>query len=142
MRKEEALLLYDILKGYKLNVGKIIKKSTLNYYSSKYKGLIPHPSTITRLCILGGVKRTWEKEERCSRTYPLTLIGITRPPVSKGKEKVQEIEEKDINERENEQAIVVSSMKEREEKKMSMSPIWNLSPDAREYHQEPAGSSR
>ena len=71
VRKEEALLLYAILKGYKLNVGKIIEKSILDYYSSKYRGLIPHPATITKLCILGGVKGTLEEEERCPRTSPL-----------------------------------------------------------------------
>ena len=111
--KEEALLLYAILKGYKMNVGKIIETSILNYYRSNYTGLMPHPATITRLCILGEVKGTWDEEERCSKTSLLTLTRITIPPVNKGKEKVQEIEEKDRNERENEQAIVVSSMKER-----------------------------
>ena len=142
VRKEEAILLYAILKGYKLNVGKIIEKSILNYYNNNYRGLIPHLTTITRLCILGGVKGIWEEEERCPRTSPLTLNGITRPPISKGREMVQEIEEKDRNERENEQAIMVSSVKEREERQRSMNPIWNLSPNAREYHQEPARSSR
>ena len=58
MRKEEALVMYAILKGYKLNVGKTNEKSILNYYSSKYRGLIPHPATITRLCIIGEVKGT------------------------------------------------------------------------------------
>ena len=58
VRKKEAVLLYDILKGYKMNVGKIIEKSIVNYYYSNYRGLIPHPSTITRLCILEGVKGT------------------------------------------------------------------------------------
>ena len=88
MRKDKALLLYAILKGYKLNLRKIIEKSILNYYNNKYRGLIPHPATITRLCKLGGVKGTWEEEERCPKTSPLTLIGITKPPVSKGKDKV------------------------------------------------------
>ena len=37
---------------------------------------------------------------------------------------------------------MVSSMKEREERQMSLSPIWNPSPDVRDYNQEPAGSSR
>ena len=53
MRKEEPVLLYAILKGYKMTVGKIMEKSILNYFNSKYRGLIPHPVTITRLCILG-----------------------------------------------------------------------------------------
>ena len=30
---------------------------------------------------------------------------------------------------------MVSSIKEREKKKKILSPIWNLSPDVREYHQ-------
>ena len=34
--QEEAILLYALLKGYKINVGKIIENSILNYYQSKY----------------------------------------------------------------------------------------------------------
>ena len=51
MRREEAILLYALLKGYKINVGKIIEKSILDYSESKYRGMIPHPDTITGLCI-------------------------------------------------------------------------------------------
>ena len=32
IRQEEAILLYTLLKGYKINVGKIIENSILNYY--------------------------------------------------------------------------------------------------------------
>ena len=56
-RKEEALLMYAILNGYKLNVGKIIEKSILKYYNSNYRGLVPHLDIITRICILRGVRR-------------------------------------------------------------------------------------
>ena len=56
MRREEAILLYALLKGYKINEGKIIEKSILDYSESKYKRMIPHPDTITRLCIRGGVE--------------------------------------------------------------------------------------
>ena len=80
IRKEEAVLLYAIMKGYKMNVGKIMERSILNYYGSNYKGLIPHPTTITRLCILGRVEGKWEEEERCPKTSPLTLTGLTKPP--------------------------------------------------------------
>ena len=66
-------------------MGNIIETSILNYYHNNYRGLIPHPAIITKLCILGGVKGTKEEEERCPRTSPLTLTGITRPPVDKGK---------------------------------------------------------
>ena len=55
VRKHEAILLYALLKGYKINVGKIIENSIVSYDKRKYKGLIPYPATITRLCILGGV---------------------------------------------------------------------------------------
>ena len=73
----------------------------------------------------------------------MTITSITKPPIDKGKKKMQEIEEeKDKDGREIEQAIVVSSVKEREEKQRSLSPIWNLSPNAREYRQDPVGSSR
>ena len=46
VRKNEAILLYALLKGYKINVGKIIENSIISYYRSNYKGLIPHPTTI------------------------------------------------------------------------------------------------
>ena len=87
----------------------------MNYYRSNYKGLIPHPATITKLCIQGGVKGTWEEEERCPRTSPLTLTSITKPPDNKGKKLMKEIEE-DRGGRVNEQTIVVSSIKKRDER--------------------------
>ena len=114
VRKNEAILLYEILKGYKLNVGNIIEHSFLNYFRSNYRGLLPHPALITRLCILGGVEGDWEAEETCPKTSPLTLTGITKPQTKKGKKKVKKIEEEQRDNRENEQAIVVSSIKERE----------------------------
>ena len=63
VREKEAVLLYVILKGYKFCVGKIIEKEILSYYKGGYKGLVPHPALITRLCIKGGVEGDWEKEE-------------------------------------------------------------------------------
>ena len=56
VRREEAILLYALLKGYKINMGKIIEKSILGYSESKCRGLIPYPATITRLYIQGGVE--------------------------------------------------------------------------------------
>ena len=56
IKEKEAVLLYAILKGYKFSVGKIIENSILSYYRGEYKGPIPHPALITRLCILGGVE--------------------------------------------------------------------------------------
>ena len=71
VRKNEAILMYALLKGYKINVGKIIENSIMSYYRSKYRGLISHPATITKLCILGGVNGDWENEESSpSRLLP------------------------------------------------------------------------
>ena len=47
VREKEVVLLYAILKRY--SVGKIIENSILSYYRGGYKGLIPHPSLISRL---------------------------------------------------------------------------------------------
>ena len=94
---KEVVLLYAILKGYKFSVGKIIEKSILSYYRGGYKGLIPHPTLISRLCILGGVQGEWEEEENCPKTSPLTLTAITKGPKNKGRgrqvEAVREEEE-------------------------------------------------
>ena len=93
VRREEAILLYALLKGYKINVGKIIEKSILGYYESNYKGLITHPTTIARLCIKGGVEEEWGTEETYPRASPLTLIGVTKGPKNRGKGKEKEVEE-------------------------------------------------
>ena len=54
-RRDEVILIYALLKGYKINVGKIIEKSIFSYSINKCRGLIPHPAIITSLCLLGGV---------------------------------------------------------------------------------------
>ena len=94
MRREEAILLYTLLKGYKINVEKIIEKSILGYAESKCRGMIPHPATITRLCIQGGVDEEWGTEDTYPRASPLTLTSITKGPksIGKGKKKEKEVE--------------------------------------------------
>ena len=76
--EKEVVLLYAILKGYKFSVGKIIENSILSYYRGGYKGLIPHPTLISRLCILGVVQEDWEEEENCPKTSSLTLTRISK----------------------------------------------------------------
>ena len=93
VRKSEAILLYALLKRYKINVGKIIENSILSYYKRKYRGLIPHLATISKLCLLEGVDGDWENEETCSKASPLTLTEVTKGPKNRGKEKEMEIEE-------------------------------------------------
>ena len=101
VRKNEEILLYVVLKGYRINVGTIIKNSIMSYYRSRYKGLIPYPTTITRLCLLGGVDGDWEKEETCPKASPLTLTRVTKGPKNRGKEKEMETEEEEAGERDN-----------------------------------------
>ena len=52
-------------KGYKFDVGKIIESSIRCYHKNVKRGIIPHPSTITILCILADVKGKWAEEETC-----------------------------------------------------------------------------
>ena len=103
IREKEAILLYAILKGYKFSVGKIIENSILSYFRSSYRGLVPHPTLITRLCILGGVEGDWEEKETCPRASPLTLTSITKGPKNRSKEKEVETKEEEGDDRENEQ---------------------------------------
>ena len=98
MRRKKAILFYASLKGYKINVGKIIKKSILGYSERICRGMIPHPATITRLCIQGGVEEEWGIEETYPKASPLTLLGITKGPKNRGKGKEKEIEVEEVNE--------------------------------------------
>ena len=56
VKEQEAMILYALLKGYKINIGSLIENSIKGYHASNQRGLIPHPATITRLCIVAGVK--------------------------------------------------------------------------------------
>ena len=80
VREQEAIILYAILKGYKLTAGAIIENSIMRYHEGNKRGLIPHPATITRLCIRAGVKGFWEEEEEYLKSSPLTLTGVTKGP--------------------------------------------------------------
>ena len=75
VKEQEAIILYALLKGYKINVGRLIEGSIRGYHLSNERGLIPHPATINRLCILAGVKGSWEKEEVWPRVSDLTILG-------------------------------------------------------------------
>ena len=142
VRDKEAIILYAIFKGNKFSVGKIIENSILSYFRSNYRGLIPHLALITRLCILGGVEGDWEEEETCPRASPLTLIGITKGLKNRVKEIEVETEEQEGDDRENEQVQLGSPTQEQQKRQGNLSPIWNVSLDVREIHQEPAESSR
>ena len=83
--REEAILLYALLKGYKIDVGKMIENSILSYFEGKCRGMIPHPLIITSFYIQGGIKKEWGFEETYPRASSLTLTGITKGPKNRGK---------------------------------------------------------
>ena len=98
VRREEAILLYALLKGYKINVGKIIAKSILGYSEDNCRGMIPHPGTITKLYIQGGVDEEWGVEETYPRASPLTLTSVTKGSKNRGKGEKKETEKQKGNE--------------------------------------------
>ena len=77
-----------------MNIGILIEESIRGYHHSNKRGLIPHPTTITRLCLLAGVKGMWEEEEKCPRVSPLTLTGVTRGPKGKRQKGIKEVDAK------------------------------------------------
>ena len=85
VREQEAIMLYAILKGYKLNVGTIIENSIMRYHEGNKRGLIPHPATITVLCLKARVKGVWEEEEEVPMTSPLLLTGVSKGPINQKK---------------------------------------------------------
>ena len=75
-----------------MNVGFFIEGSIRGYHLSKKRGLIPHPAIISRLCILAGVRESWDEEETCPKASPLTLIGVTRGHRNKKQKEIVELE--------------------------------------------------
>ena len=80
VREQEAIMLYAILKGYKINIGTIIENSIMRYHEGNKRGVIPHPATITILCLKAGVKGDWGTEEEVPLASPLLLTGVTKGP--------------------------------------------------------------
>ena len=88
VREQEAIMLYAILKGYKINIGTIIENSIMRYHEGNKRGVIPHPATITILCLKAGVKGAWETEEEVPLTSPLLLTGVSKGPRNQKKKGV------------------------------------------------------
>ena len=141
VRRDKAVLLYALLKGYKINMEKIIENYILSYFRSNCRGLIPHPTIITSLYLLAGVEEEWGQEETYPRASPLTLTGVTNSPKNRGKGKEIEVEEERGYERCNEPTQGESPAQKQQELKGSPRPIWNASLNVRQIHQEQVGSS-
>ena len=88
VREQEAVILYAILKGYKINIGAIIENSIMRYHEGNKRGLIPHPATVTILCLKAGVKGDWGTEEEVPLASPLLLTGVTKGPRNQKKKGV------------------------------------------------------
>ena len=88
VREQEAVMLYAILRGYKINIGAIIENSIMRYHDGNKRGLIPHPATVTILCLKAGVKGDWGTEEEVPLASPLVLTGVTKGPRNQKKKGV------------------------------------------------------
>ena len=135
------MFLYAILKGYKFNVGKLIENLILSYYKGGYKGLIPHPGLISRLCILGGVQGDWEEEENCPKTSPLKLTRITKRLKNKGRRSEVEVVQVEEEPAKFQQLPLECETIETTQRRRSARPILPFSPEVRPVHQEYAEGS-
>ena len=88
MREQEAVMLYAILKGYKIKIRAIIENSIMRYHDGNKRGLIPHPATVTILCLKAGVKGDWGTEEEVPLASSLLLTGVTKGPRNQKKKGV------------------------------------------------------
>ena len=127
--REEAILLYALLKGYK-----IIENSILGYVESKCRGMIPHPATITSLCIQGGVKEEWGIKETYPRASLLTLTGITKGPKNKEKGKEKETKEGKRKEGCTELEKWEDQIQMKPEILRSQNPFLSASPELKQTH--------
>ena len=128
-----------------MNVGSLIEGSIRGYHLSNKRGLIPHPETITRLCILVGVNGSWKEEETCPKVSPLTLTGVTKGPRNKKQKIFIEVEidpAKENDDREIENFLERASPAEEEELQFRMNPLSHSGLDLRENFTEPTESSR
>ena len=149
VRREEVILLYALIKGYKFDVGKIIETSIRSFHKNVKWGLIPHPATITRLCILAGVKGIWAEEETCPKVSPLTLTRVIKGLKSRKRKEIEilEVAEEHEEEEEEEQLGMEQIQKEgqlpvEDEIHGKRSPLSHPPPDVRETFSKPAECSR
>ena len=149
VREQEAIILYAFLKGYKMNIGILIEESIKGYHHSNKRGVIPHPTTITRLCILVGLKGMWEEEEKCPWVSPLTLTGVTRGPKGKRHKGIVEVdaEAETVPAKENETREMGAIPEDihpavAEEAHFRMSPLSQSYPEIQEQLPEQAKGSK
>ena len=147
-RENEVILLYALLKGYKFDIGKIIETSIRTFHKIVKKGLISHPATITRLCILAGVKGIWAEEETCPKVSPLTLTEVIKGPKSKKRKEMEILELAEEPQEEEDEPVGMEQIPKwgqlplEDEMQNRRSPVNNSPSDVREFFSEPAECSR
>ena len=115
IREQEAIILYALLKGYKFNVGKIIESSIRSFQKNVNREPIPHPTMITRVCILAGVHGVWAEEETYPKVSPLTLTGVLKGPKKKERKEMEIVEVAErLDEEENEELGMGQILEERQ----------------------------
>ena len=126
VREQEAIILYALLKGYKMNVGGLIEGSIRGYHLSNKRGLIPHPTTISRLCIFAGVRGSWDEEETYPKVSPSTLTEVTKGPRNKKQKGKVEVKAEPAEENGNREMETIPEKippVEEEEMHFGMSPL-------------------
>ena len=91
----------------------------MKYQEGNKRGLIPHPATITRLCIRAGVKGSWAEEEECPKVSPLTLTGVSKGPRNQKKKGViveADSRDEEENARQEEDTLMVEDQEEQDPK--------------------------
>ena len=128
-----------------MNVRGLIEGSIRGYHLSNKRGLIPYPTTISKLCILARVRGSWDEEETCPKAYPLTLIGVTKGPRNRKQKGIVELEAESGEENDNREMETVPEqipLVEEEETPFRMSPMSPPGPEMREDFPKLAESSR
>ena len=90
-----------------MNVGVLIEGPIRGYHLSNKRGLIPHPTTISKLCILAWMRGSWDKEETCPKASPLTLTSVTKGPTNKKQKGIVELEAEPAEENDNKEMETV-----------------------------------
>ena len=128
-----------------MNVGDLIEGSIRGYHLRNKRGLIPHPTIISRLCIFVGVRGSSDEEETYPKVSPLTLTRVTKGPKNKKKKGMVEVEAEPTEEngnREMETILEKIPPTEEEEMHFKMSPLIHSYPDMTKNFLEQAKSSR
>ena len=128
-----------------MNVGGLIEGSIRGYHLSNKRGLIPHPTTISRLCIFAGVRGSWDEEETYPKVSPLTLTGVTKGPKNKKQQRMVEVEAEHVEDNDNREMEDIPEQNpptEEEEVHFRMSPLSHSYPDLTENLPKQAKSSK